>query len=414
MKPQALMSTALIALAQASNFLVPLLLFPLYNRCLGLDALGNIAFCISAVQITQVISDYGFNLTGTRRVALGFDSEADLHRYVSSIQFIRMGIPAIGALLYGALLSWRPSTSGAVLSYWPIYLMAVGSALNPSWFLWGREAYRTNAIVTVVPRITLVALSYAVIPRHPDTATAMTILGGGYLATGLGGAVLLRYGYGVRWCRPVWRILEQRLREGFSAFAASLTSTVYTLGCTVLLGLLSVPGEVALYSAAEKLIKAAQFVVAPYAQYVYPRAAQLFAQPVPDWRQLRRYGVQFMVIGAVVSAGMLVAGPIILRGFYGSIFSGHDALPRLMALLPLIFSASLFLAQSVLIASGQERRALRCYLAGAVSFVAIAPMLMLHAAAVGAVMAVIAVECLVLALLYRESRRIRHIAAAAR
>ena len=51
---------------QVLNTLLPLITFPYLIRVIGFELFGLLSFAIAFVNYFQVISEYGFNLTGTK------------------------------------------------------------------------------------------------------------------------------------------------------------------------------------------------------------------------------------------------------------------------------------------------------------------------------------------------------------
>jgi PST family polysaccharide transporter len=58
---------AALGIVQGSNFLIPLIVMPFVIARIGAEGLGEIAIAQVIITFFITISDYGFNLTATRK-----------------------------------------------------------------------------------------------------------------------------------------------------------------------------------------------------------------------------------------------------------------------------------------------------------------------------------------------------------
>ena len=70
---------------QSRNLLLPLVLTPYLIRVLGLLNFGKITFSVAIINIFGLLIDYGFNLTGTKEIALNKNNNEALGKIVSGI-----------------------------------------------------------------------------------------------------------------------------------------------------------------------------------------------------------------------------------------------------------------------------------------------------------------------------------------
>jgi PST family polysaccharide transporter len=70
---------------QGTNYLLPLLTVPYLVRVLGVENYGRVAFAYAFIQYFVVLTDYGFNLSATQKVALLRDDAVSLSRHVPCV-----------------------------------------------------------------------------------------------------------------------------------------------------------------------------------------------------------------------------------------------------------------------------------------------------------------------------------------
>ncbi|MEJ2630544.1 MAG: oligosaccharide flippase family protein [Acidihalobacter sp.] len=104
---------------QGANYVLPLITVPYLVRVLGPENFGRIAFAQAFIQYFVVLTDYGFNLSATRAVALVRDDPAKLSSLFSAVMIVKAALMTIG---FGAMLLivWLvPSFA----QDWPLYVL---------------------------------------------------------------------------------------------------------------------------------------------------------------------------------------------------------------------------------------------------------------------------------------------------
>jgi polysaccharide transporter, PST family len=84
-----------------ANYVLPLITVPYLVRVLGPENFGRIAFVQAFIQYFVVLTDYGFNLSATRAVALVRDDPAKLSSLFSAVMIVKAALMTIG---FGAML----------------------------------------------------------------------------------------------------------------------------------------------------------------------------------------------------------------------------------------------------------------------------------------------------------------------
>lgn len=59
-----------MAISQGVNYILPLLIYPLLIRTLGIEKFGGVSLSIAVMQVLLLVVEYGFGYSATKLVAI--------------------------------------------------------------------------------------------------------------------------------------------------------------------------------------------------------------------------------------------------------------------------------------------------------------------------------------------------------
>jgi polysaccharide transporter, PST family len=378
---------------QGLNYLIPLALLPYLLRVLSPESYGSIMLAQSLLGYAIILTEFGFNLTAARDIAVARDEPQAVARIYWTTMAAKTLLMIASLLVLGIVILMTP----AFRAQWPVFaasgLLVVGNVALPQWYFQGLERLRDIAIVQAVSKCVIAASVVVLVHGTRDTWIAALIMAAPQLA-GVGAALCLRIPITpALFYRPTAADILAALRHSGHMFASILSTTLYLHTNTVMLGLLSGAREVALYSIGTKLIGAMQSVVSPVIQAVFPRASLLFArQPEQAWALLKRAACWVLPAIGLTSLGVGVFAPAVVRIIAGSSYSDASAVLRIMAAIPLLVTVAAALSQIVMINIGLTKQLFRIYLIVGCTNLLLLPGLVLEFASRGAAAALLIAE----------------------
>jgi polysaccharide transporter, PST family len=381
---------------QGLNYIVPLAVLPYLVRILGMDRYGLIAFSQSFAQYFSVLTDYGFNYSATRSIARSRGDREAISRHFCSVFLIKFTLTCLGALILFTVLALVPSFHSDAQYFWVAYFAVIGNVLFPVWFYQGIEKMRYISIISGAAKL-ISAAALFVFVRHPqDALLALAILSLGTLAGGVAGLVLVFMRFDLRPRRPTCPELRAALREGWHLFVSTAAISLYTNTNVFLVGLLSGNLEAGYFSAADKLIRAMQGLIAPVSQAVFPHMSSLASESRDHAMAFARKTLRWMGgLTFVPSVALLVAAPWVATLLFGQAGVGSVPVIRWIALLPFIIAISNVLGIQTMIPFGLDRQFSRILIAAGVVNVALAVPLIRLFGAEGAGAAVLCTEFII-------------------
>lgn len=293
---------------QTLNYLLPMATVPYLIRVLGPNNYGVLSFAVTFSQYLVVLTDYGFNLSATRRIAIVRDDRRELEETISAVLLIKVMLLAISAVIMTCFVLMVPRYS----SYWAViavaFLSVVGSVAFPVWLFQGLQDMRTITLLSSLGRIICTVAVFLTVHRNQDVLLATLWSVAGFPVAGLAAWFVIRRSYRLALHLPSVKAVREALDSGLHVFISSVMSNALINGAVLVMGFTVAMPIVGTYAAIEKIAKAAVMAFTPLTQALYPRTVEHFHKGYRDGlRFVMRSGA--VVIGlALVAALALVAG----------------------------------------------------------------------------------------------------------
>lgn len=306
--PELLKNATAAGINQLLNFL-PLLLTPILAKRLGLEVFGVVAVALSLIQLSFVITDFGYTLSTTHKISKNKLSRTYINTIISSVLLGKLPLTLIAI---SATLSF-PFIVPSYFDYWQIFTLAalaiIGQSYQMNWLFLGLEQMKVitaHSIITKIP-YALFVLLFVHAPQD-----AYLVLAGWGVAQSVAAFLSLRktlqIGYRIEGLSLAQTVAE--MKEASPFFASRLAVATYTSASTVIVGVLG-QQQAACFFACQQIYKIGSAL--PVNQVLYP-----FMAKSHNWSVF--YCVVFACGGLLVASGAtgaLFSNDIILAIFDG-------------------------------------------------------------------------------------------------
>jgi PST family polysaccharide transporter len=312
---------------------LPLITLPWLARVLGPAELGVVVFVQSFSFLLGMLIEFGFGLSATRRIAGERDDPRAMGETVAGVlgaKLALMGIAAAVSLV--ALLSVPAFREDPRLLAFGL-AMALVQGLLPLWFFTGLEQLRLTAAIDVTVRL-LTAVAIIVLVREEGQGLRVLWIWTIGPAISVIALNVLMYRR-VPWVKPSANLRQVAFKEGWALFIATAAVSLYTSGTVFMLGLVVSSAQLALFSAAERVVRAAIRATGPIAGAAYPRISHMLAEGRGDRAQRLSTLVLLAVtaLASVVCVLMLLLAPTLVDLLFGAEFADSVEILRILALL---------------------------------------------------------------------------------
>jgi len=353
-------------IVQFSNYILPFLVIPLLTRALGVDGFGKYAFYLGVANLLLVFIRFGFEFSATREISIHSENKQKVGEIVGAVIQVKTILLVATALLYGTIVViFKPDQQSNMLILGGMLVLA-GQALLPIWYFQGMQQMKYVTFYTVMTKIVYVAALVALIRAETDYGLAVVIYGGAFFVAGLMSIVQVFWQVPVVFCRTGQRI-KQVYKQALPFFTSRIFVASYTSSVLPIIGFVGDTAQVAIYSASEKLYIAAQSVMHPLANALYPHVAK--NKDLKLFKKLFVIAMVVVLIGGI--AGYFVA-PYLIQFLFGEAFAATTDIFNLHIIALVFVFPSMLLGYPLLAALAFSKEANNSVIVGAIAFFVIA------------------------------------------
>jgi PST family polysaccharide transporter len=256
---------------QGISYLAPLATLPYLVRVLGPDKFGLLAFAQATIQFFVILTEYGFNLSANRQVSIHRNDPERLRTIFWSTLSIKFLLMTTGFMILLGLVFSADRFRAEWSVYVIMYLMVVGYALLPAWYLQGREMMRHVAGMHVAATLISVSAIFLFVHDERDYLLTALIQSSTLVIAAIIGLVMVWKAAPVAPTIPRIADIHAAIRDGWEVFVSTLATSLYTSSNVLVLGFLSGNVAVGYFSAADKITRAVQGMFTPITLAMYPR-----------------------------------------------------------------------------------------------------------------------------------------------
>lgn len=398
-----------LLILQKANYILPFLIIPYLTRVLGPANFGKISFIQAVVTYFLLFTEYGFNMSASRQIAIHRNDQQKLNTIFWTTTYTKALLAGISLLiLLSACASVKEMRSDTWL-YLVTYSLVLQSLFSPIWFLQGMDKPALIIPITVLPKFASLLLIFFFVRRQDDYAEAMIIqFLVAFVLTAVICVVLFRRLKLVQYYHPNWREIRASLADGWHLFLSTAAISFYTTSNTVLLGIMTNNQVVGYFAAADKLVKGVQALIFTIGQASYPRMNKLVSES-------KEKAISFLVnclkwmggAGLICSAGLLIFAETAVHIVFGANnYKPAIEVVRILAISPFFVAISYVFGILGLLPFGYTRSYSRIYIiTGLISLVINVPLTYfynMYGVAVSVLITEMAVAAIMLRLLQKN------------
>lgn len=341
---------------QGMNYIIPLITLPYLVKILGPESYGALGFSLAFIQYFCLITDYGFNLSASRKIAICANDKDTVSTVFWHVLVCKSILAVVGFVFLSVVSLFVPIVQENKAIIFAAYGLVLGNILFPVWLFQGKEQMVFSSFANILSRLLAVPLIFIFINDQHDAVMAAWITS---LTAILGGVISVVVLIKKRWITfkriELLRLISE-YKDGWHVFLSTAAISLYTTSITVVLGFIAGPIAVGYFVAADKLRQAVQGLLVPISQAIYPRVNNLM---VMDQSKgillLKKLFKGFAVFGFALSAGIFIFAKVIVDLLYGLHYEQSVTVLYVLAICPFLVALSNVLGIQTMLVLGYNK-----------------------------------------------------------
>lgn len=340
---------------QVFNVVVPMITVPHVTRILGTEGYGIFSLALNWVAYCQVIVEYGFALSATRKASLILEGEK-LNRLYTCVVLGRIFLCVLAALVLAVVFLMSGKGEDFLLCTVVLYLVAVSAVIQSNWLLQGKQNMRPIAIIGAVAKSVSVGLIFIFVRTRADVYLYCLLYAFPSVIIGILGMCLVYKQYCIKIIRVTWLEILDELKDGWHVFTSSFMSKLFGgIGITIL-GFYVSDHDVGTFSAIIKIPTVLTVLFTAVSQTIYPNVCRKFSESYRNGiSQVTKYCVPVMLVVFAAAAVVAVSRRWIVGLLFGPEYVAFSDVIIPCLLWAVFAIGNNFLGIQTLVASGNQK-----------------------------------------------------------
>lgn len=337
---------------QIISYVIPLINLPYLSRVLGTDKFGLVFFAFAFMQYFIIFTDYGFELSATREIAVNRHNKNNLSNIFCSVTTIKFILIGVSYIILCFLIFFIPKLQENWLIFQLSFLMVIGNAIYPVWFFQGMERMKYITFLNILAKIIFVSLIFVFVKQESDYIIVPFFNSLGFLISGIIGMFFAIKEFDIKIYLPKLQSIKKQFKYSSEFFLSRISVTALGNTNTFCLGLISSNTLVAYYVAAEKICIAIKGLQVPIKNAIYP-----YITKYKDIRLYKKIFLITVVINTFVCLFMFIFSKYFIAIFYGQHMVEAHKILQIFCIVVLITCPSTLLGYPLLGAMGYAKEA---------------------------------------------------------
>lgn len=379
---------------QILTIIVPFLTTPYISRILKAEGIGAYSYTLAFASYVGIFATVGMDVYGQLQTAKCRENKKACGSLVCGIFMAKLLTTTIIIMVYCVLYSKVGMYKNL---YWVMILYFLSGLVDFTWFFQGLEEFAYIVTRNILIKAVSIACIFSFVRQADDVVIYALIMQGSLF---LGNLVVIPYmrKFVELPLISTVRILPH-LRGGMIYFIPTIATSVYTILDKAMIGWVTKSAnENGYYEQAYKIVQMVLVVVTSLKTVTLPRVVRLYNEKNYDEvMEIVDSTIRFVLcISLPMSVGLVMVAPQLVPLFLGESFEKCILIVQILSMLVVILGLSVLISGQCLTAMGKQKQANSCVIVGAGINFTVNLMLIPKCGALGAAIATISAETIIL------------------
>lgn len=349
-----------------TSMIFPLITFPYISRILSPEGIGEYNFSSSVISYFSLLAGLGISTYAIREGAKVRDNKEKLEKLAQEMFTINIISTFVAYLLFIIVINVVPSFKDYRMILFILSLALPLSMLGTEWIFSIYEDYTYITIRSIAFQIISLILMFIFVKDKGDVNVYAIIT-----VISNAGTNIFNFTYAKKYFRHKFVLsknLIMHLQPIFILFASAIASQVYINLDTTMLGIVKGNYDVGLYSAATKIYNIVRSLLTAFITVITPRLTYYFSQRQKnnEYNKLLKSSLNgYAAIVFPAGIGIFCISRQALLLIAGQEYVQASLSLKILGIALIFSTLGSYVANEVLIISGQERKILLATITGA-------------------------------------------------
>ena len=332
-----------VGLVQIFSLIAPLITYPYLVSVLGMDLYGMVITAQVMVGYATLLIDFGSNSVCAKDIAINHNNPYELSKIVTNVLMTRCILALICFLIYLCVILCIETYRSHLLLYLLSYLLIANELLYPQFFFQGMENLKVSSILNISIKFIFIGLVFVLVKNHTDYLLVPVLYALGYTIAGIVALYIMYTKYHIRFVNTKLKNVIYLFKSCFPLLSTDFICTIKDKWNYILIGNYVGMADVVIYDLG---IRISGLICRPanvITTVLFPRFARN--------RNISKLKICMILIFSLSLIMILMTNFFLAEISMFFLNQEIDLLPlRVMSVIPLFLSLSIFISTDYLIA----------------------------------------------------------------
>ena len=360
-----------LTILQLVNTVIPVITIPYVTRILGTNEYGIFSIALNWILYLQVFVEYGFGLSGVRKVALIKESEYErLNQLFNNIISARILLLSVSFIILNIICIVSNFSSQIYMSMLILFTMIIGTTFQLTWLFQGKQDMKFITIINVVSRVISVLLIFLFVKTSNDIYLYCFLYAITLLLSSIISMIVARRKYNLKFKFANFYKILNELKDGIYLFTSSAMTKIFSGFGVTILGIYTSASTTGIFSAIYKIPYVLTMFFSPVSQAIYPFISKEFNKGKEEGKKyVRKIGIPIFIIFGIFSIVIMIFNKIIIELLFGQVYTQYSIITIPLVIQFLLAMINNFLGIQTLVASGRQKNYSKAFVVGCIAIV---------------------------------------------
>lgn len=360
-----------LTILQLVNTVIPLFTIPYVTRILGTSEYGIFSIALNWILYLQVLVEYGFGLSGSRKVALMKENgQEELNQLFNNIISARLVLLILSFSILNIICIISNFNYRIYISIFILFLMIIGTAFQLTWLFQGKQDMKFITLINIVSRIVSVLLIFILVRNSGDLYLYCFLYSVTLLLSSIISIIVARKKYNLKFKFSKIKYILEELKDGVYLFASSAMTKIFSGFGVTILGIYSSTSVTGIFSAIYKIPYVLTMFFSPISQAIYPYISAKYTKGYEEGKKsLKKIAVPIFICFGMLSMIIIAFNRIIVYIVFGQEYAKYSFVVIPLVIQFLLAIVNNFMGIQTLVASGEQKKYSRAFAIGCIATV---------------------------------------------